>query len=80
MIRIDYSNMMGDASGGIAEGDWSAGQSRFEDAHAAFQGLRQSGAVGFADIVRDERLRDQAIGFAAQSKGRYTDVVILGIG
>ena len=54
MIRIDYSNMMGDASGGVAESDWSAAQPRFEAAHAAFQGLRQSGTVGFADIVRDE--------------------------
>src|SRR5678815_1945649 len=79
-IRIDYSNMLGDASGGISESDWNAAQPRFEAAFAAFEGLRQSGAVGFADIVRDSSLRDQATGYAAQSKGRFSDIVILGIG
>jgi glucose-6-phosphate isomerase len=79
-IRIDYSNMMGEASGGISESDWNAAQPKFDAAFSAFSGLRQSGTVGFADIVRDAALRDQAVGFAAQSKGRFTDIVILGIG
>ena len=79
-IRIDYSNMIGAASGGVSESDWSAAQERFAAAHAGFENLRGSGAVGFADIVRDAKLRDQSLGFAAQSKGRFTDVVVLGIG
>jgi glucose-6-phosphate isomerase len=79
-IRIDYSNMMGDAAGGISESDWNAAQSRFDSAFSGFRGLRESGTVGFADIVSDASLRDRALGFAGQSKGRYTDIVILGIG
>jgi len=79
-IRIDYSNMIGEAIGGIPETEWTAVESRFESAHAGFQALRQSGSVGFADIVRDEALRDQAINYALLAKGRYDDVVILGIG
>ena len=79
-IRIDYSNMMGSATGGISETDWAASQERFDGAHSGFEALRQNGTVGFADIVRDAALRNQAVGFAAESKGRYSDVVILGIG
>lgn len=79
-IRIDYSNMIGDAIGGIPESEWAAAESRFESAHSGFQALRASGNVGFADIVRDEALRDQAINYASLAKGRYDDVVILGIG
>ena len=79
-IRIDYSNMIGGAVGGIPETDWNGAQQTFERAYTGFAELRQSGKVGFADTVRDPRLRDQALSFAAQSKGRHTDVVILGIG
>jgi len=79
-ITIDYSNMIGEAAGGISETDWEAASSRFGEAHAGFSRIRESGAVGFADIVRDTALRDQAIDFAARAKGRYDDVVILGIG
>ena len=79
-IRIDYSNMIGSAVGGIDEAEWKSAQASFARAHAAFEALRQSGEVGFADIVSDAGLRDQAISFAAAAKGRYTDVVILGIG
>ena len=79
-IRIDYSNMIGDAVGGIPESEWTAAESRFEEAYAGFRALRDTGDVGFADIVRDEALRDQAINYASLAKGRYDDVVILGIG
>jgi glucose-6-phosphate isomerase len=79
-IRIDYSNMIGGAAGGIHEPDWSASAERFASAHAGFALLRASGAVGFADIVRDAALRDQATLFAARARGRYDDVVVLGIG
>ena len=72
--------MIGDAVGGISEKDFSSAQADFAKAHSGFARLRESGTVGFADIVRDVPLRQQAIGFAAQSKGRYDDIVILGIG
>ena len=38
-IRIDYSNMIGDAIGGIPESEWTAAESRFEEAHAGFRAL-----------------------------------------
>jgi glucose-6-phosphate isomerase len=79
-IRIDFSNMMGDAVGGIAETEWNAAASRFEEAFNGFEKVRASGAAGFADIVTDASLRDQALDYASRVKGSYDDVVILGIG
>jgi glucose-6-phosphate isomerase len=79
-IRIDYSNMIGPASGGIAEATWNEAGSAFARAHAAFTRLRRTGEVGFVDIASDAGLRQQAVEFAARVKGRYADVVILGIG
>jgi len=79
-IRIDYSNMIGDPVGGIPVAEWESAASDFDAARGAFEGLRAGGSVGFVDIVRDAALRDQATSFAAGAKGRYSDVVILGIG
>ena len=79
-IRIDYSNMIGAASGGIDEKAWTEAAQGFGRAHAGFSALRKSGSVGFVDIVSDLALRQQALDFAAGVKGRYADVVILGIG
>lgn len=77
-IRIDYSNMMGE--GGIDEAAWKAASADFARAHADFTALRESGTVGFADMVGDATLRDQATRFAERARGRFADVVILGIG
>lgn len=79
-IRIDYSNMIGSAVGGIEEPEWDGARASFARAHAGFKALRESGDVGFADIVSDAALRDQATAFASDARGRYSDVVILGIG
>src|SRR4029079_9553289 len=79
-IRIDFSNMMGDAVGGIPEAEWSEAAPRFENAFNGFEKIRAGGSVGFADIVRDAALRDQAGHYATRAKARYDDVVILGIG
>ena len=79
-IRIDYSNMIGDAVGGISESDWKAAAESFPKAHAGFSALRKNGSVGFADVVSEDRLRDQSVNYASLAEGKYDDVVILGIG
>ena len=79
-IRIDYSNMIGEAAGGISEADWTSAAGGFAKSHAGFAALRRSGSVGFADIVSDEQLRDQSLNYASLAEGKYDDVVILGIG
>lgn len=79
-IRIEYSNMIGEAVGGIPETEWRESAARFADAYNGFARLRSSGTVGFADIASDTTLRDQPLVFAERARGRYDDVVILGIG
>lgn len=79
-IRIDYSNMIGGAAGGIPAEEWTSSAAAFENAHAGFTRLREGGDVGFADIVSDAALLAQVESYAASVTGRYADVVILGIG
>lgn len=79
-IRIDYSNMIGSAVGGIDASAWADAGTAFAAAHQGFGRRSASGKVGFADIVSDFALEAQATGFAHRVKGRYTDVVVLGIG
>ena len=79
-INIDFSNMIGESAGGIPESEWATAPDLFSAAHTGFARLRQSGAVGFVDIASDNMLRDQSLEFAARAKGRFDDVVVLGIG
>jgi len=80
-IRLDFSNMMEPAiAGGIGEAELAAATPDIERAFAGFARLRASGAVGFADLPRDTGLLGQAEKVAQQARGRFADVVVLGIG
>jgi glucose-6-phosphate isomerase len=79
-IRIEYSNMIGEAAGGIPESEWSDSSARFKDAYSGFERLRSAGTVGFVDVASDAALQAQSVDFADRVRGRYDDVVILGIG
>jgi len=79
-IRIDFSNMIGEAVGGIPEKDWLEQAPKFAEAYDGFEKLRADGTVGFVDIANDDDLRDQATDFAESVRGKFDDVVILGIG
>src|SRR5438552_2299945 len=78
-LRLDYSNMMVQP-GGIPEKLWTDSAALFSGAHAGVEKLRASEAVGFIDLPSDERLIGQVTDFAAKARGRFGDVVILGIG
>lgn len=78
-LRIDYSNMM-ISPGGIEPKAWFAAGKQFADAKIAFDSVRATGSVGFVDLPNDRSLLDQVTRFAAGARGRYDDVVILGIG
>src|SRR5215210_1554341 len=80
-IRLDFSNMMAPAvAGGVAEQDWAAAAERFRAAHSAVESLRAGATLGFLDLPADRALLAQATEFAARARGRYSDVVVLGIG
>jgi len=78
-LRIDYSNMM-ISPGGINAGAWKGAGRQFGAAKRGLESLRASGTVGFVDLPSDEALLDQVERFASGARGKYDDVVILGIG
>lgn len=78
-LRLDYSNMM-ISPGGIDERAWSAAGKRFATAKSGFEQLRSTGSVGFVDLGGDKALLEQVTGFASRARGKFDDVVILGIG
>lgn len=78
-LRLDYSNMM-ISPGGIDPITWTAAGKQFATAKQGFEKLRESGAVGFVDLGGDGGLLKQVEDFAAKARGKFDDVVILGIG
>ena len=78
-LRIDYSNMM-ISPGGINPGAWKGAGRQFGAAKRGLESLRAGGTVGFVDLPSDEALLDQVERFASGARGKYDDVVILGIG
>jgi glucose-6-phosphate isomerase len=78
-LRIDYSNMM-ISPGGIEQKAWTGAGKQFADTKIAFDSLRSTGTVGFLDLPIDRPLLDQVTRFTSSARGKYDDVVILGIG
>jgi glucose-6-phosphate isomerase len=78
-LKLDYSNMM-ISPGGIDEKTWTSAGTEFNRARQGFEKLRAPGAVGFVDLGGDRELLKQVETFAAAARGKFDDVVILGIG
>jgi glucose-6-phosphate isomerase len=80
-ISIDYSNMMdGVVTGGISADDWRKANDNFSSVHAGFERRRAAGELGFLALPADQALHRQSTDFAARARGRFDDVVVLGIG
>jgi glucose-6-phosphate isomerase len=80
-ISLDYSNMMGDiVAGGVSADDWRAAANNFSTVHAGFERRRSAGELGFLSLPGDDSLHRQSTDFAARVRGRFDDVVVLGIG
>jgi glucose-6-phosphate isomerase len=81
MIALDYTNMIAPGvAGGIPQARWAEASRIFERAEAAFQARRSAGELGFLDLPGNDALHRQSTEFARQARGRYDDVVVLGIG
>jgi len=78
-LRIDYSNMM-ISPGGIDPAMWAGSAGQFDAAKRGFDELRAGGSVGFVDLPSDKALLAQVENFSSAARGKYDDVVILGIG
>ncbi len=80
-ISLDYSNMMGDiVAGGVSADDWRGATNNFSTVRAGFERRRAAGELGFLSLPTDALLHRQSTDFAARVRGRFDDVVVLGIG
>jgi glucose-6-phosphate isomerase len=66
--------------GGIDPAAWGMSAKQFDAAKRKFDELRSGGSVGFVDLPADKTLLAQVEKFASSARGKYDDVVILGIG
>ena len=81
MIHLDYTNMLAPAvAGGIPADAWEKADALFAKAHAEFERRRAAGELGFLDLPADAALHAQSVEFAKKTRGRFDDVVVLGIG
>ena len=80
-IHLDFSNVMQPViADGLGEDGLQSLAAQAREAHAGFATLYAAGAVGFPDLPRDEALLQQSMVFADSAKGKFADVVVLGIG
>lgn len=80
-LSIDFTNMMAGAlpgGMGITEHEWRAAQADFAAAHAAVEAQRAS--LGFLSLPTNDALLEATLAVADQSRGRFDDVLLLGIG
>jgi glucose-6-phosphate isomerase len=80
-ISIDFTNMLAPGvSGGITGANWDKAPTLFDKARATFEQRRKMGELGFLDLPGDETLHKQSTEFVKRTRGKYADVVVLGIG
>lgn len=80
-LRIDYTNMMGDViDGGVAASDWTSASAAFKGAFAGLVRRREAGELGFLSLPTDDVLHKQSTDFAAKMRGKFDEIVVLGIG
>ena len=80
-LAIDFTNMMAGAlpnGAGISDSQWDGARAAFAAAHAAVES-RRSG-LGFLTLPTNEALLNNTLAVADSVKGRFTDVLLLGIG
>lgn len=81
MIHLDYTNMIAPGvSGGVPAAAWSKADKLFAKAQKAFDARRKAGELGFLDLPSDSALHAQSADFAKRTRGKFDDVVVLGIG
>ena len=80
-LAIDFTNMMVGAlpnGAGISDSQWEGARAAFVAAHAAVQSKRSS--LGFLTLPTNEAMLNSTLAVAENAKGRFTDVLLLGIG
>ena len=81
MIHLDYTNMLAPGvAGGVPEKDWKDAPKLFKKAHAEFTQRREAGELGFLGLPGDKKLLAQSTDYVKRTRGKFDDVVVLGIG
>lgn len=65
---------------GVRDADWGTLGERFGAAHAAVAGIAATGVYGYRELEAQAAERARVSAFAAGVRGRYDDIVVLGIG
>lgn len=80
-LSIDFTNMMAGALPdglGITDAEWRDARTAFATAHAAVEAQRAS--LGFLSLPTDAHLLAATLDVVERTRGRFTDVLLLGIG
>lgn len=80
-LSIDFTNMMAGALPdglGITETEWTGARAPFAAAHAAVEAQRAS--LGFLTLPTNESLIADTLAFVERTRGKFDDVLLLGIG
>ena len=81
MLSLDYTFMLDDAvPGGVPLTAWVSAAGAFAAARASVEARHRSGELGFLDLPGDGGLLGQTAAFSGRVRGRFRDVVVLGIG
>ena len=81
MIHLDYTNMLAPGvKGGIPKAEWQKADKLFAKAHAVLEKRREAGELGFLELPANAALHAQSVDFVKRTRGKYDDVVVLGIG
>ncbi len=81
-LKLDINDAMSAAIGahGLEPADLDALASAAAETHKDLQARRESGALGFFDLPRDQKAADEAIDAGRALAQKYENVVVLGIG
>ena len=80
-IRIDFARMMAPrVTGGATEAEWRTLRTRFADVHQAVAADVATGRYGFLELEKQAAEHARVTAFTGPLRGRYADVVVLGIG
>ena len=81
MIHLDFTNMLSPpVKGGVSTRAWKGAGALFTRAHKRFEQRRRAGDLGFLELPGNATLHNQSVAFAKHTRGKYDDVVVLGIG
>jgi glucose-6-phosphate isomerase len=81
MIHLDYTNMLAPGvKGGISKAEWTKAPKLWAKARKEFERRRTVGELGFLDLPKDIGLHAQSTNFVKRTRGKFDDVVVLGIG